>query len=91
MGSKNVSIAMTMASADLVKSTKMNEDYQFPHGLQDQLKTLSTVVNDKSIADLRQEKREKRKSSPEKENAHLPVNNELALITPQAGGEVLQQ
>lgn len=82
MGGENVSNTISMASVDLVKSIKMNEDYQFRYGLQDQLGTLSMVVNGKLIANMRREKIEKRKSSLKKENTHLPVNDKLALIMP---------
>ena len=57
-----------MASVDLVKSTKMNEDYQSQAGLQKQLGTLTTLVNEIYISNLHREKKERRKISQDRDN-----------------------
>ena len=74
--------AMSMASVDILKSTDLNEDYEFQKNLREKIGNLTTVVNNKSVAELRRENREKRKISPHKALAHLPVDDSLAVVSP---------
>ena len=78
----NIENAMNMASCDLVKTAEMNKDYEFCNSLQNDLGPLSTAVNEKSVAQLQKENREKRKVSPNQAYAHLPINDSsLALVS----------
>ena len=71
MGDRDVDNAMAMTTINLMKSKKLNEDYELRNLMQQEVGPLGTVCFQKSIAELRKENRGKRRVSPHKDIAHL--------------------
>ena len=77
--------AMAITACDIMKNKKMQEDVKKRLELQRSMGPLTTYVEGKSIAQLRNEKKKRRTISPHKAHCHLPIRNVAErIITPSA-------